>query len=493
MIYLGATNVTEIFLGDYWNPIINIGSYKTFPAGTETTAITNMRAVYSDGGSYLTADGSNWVYLKGDLVTYIDGSEYSRAEVYLNTLSISSATGDTSFWETDTDGYGNEYIYAGSRGTVTGNTRSAKWTARYGSTALSSSVTITQEANRVSQSAGAITAFTINGSSSTVQVSNAAEVLYITSLSGYRNLVYTSTATARTSITSFDIDTSVAVTWVSFNGNYINIDANSATTTRSATIVARDADYPSVSSSIVVAQAAAEDTWDLTVPTALTIGYSDTSFTISGIVSKHNDQPYDITGLITISPNNINAAITNIYHQGSGVYNVSFSCSANTNTTDRYTNITITQPQAEGGEVATCRVTQRGDTSVMSGITVYGSYGDWIVGTVKVGTGSTNGETYDVSGILVAKTSPITGTASVTIGQIKCSYKLPAASATEQIYQGSVSNTISSGATVTIRPYGFSDTQTYYGAWLIVPNLGTMSTRPNTKIYYVSGLYIVEE
>lgn len=480
MIDLAGTIISSMTFGS--EPIVAIwfGDTKVWPTGVITTAITSVGLHYSSG-NIINAAGSNYAFIQGTLITYVDGTENSRRTVYLNPSFASS-----SIWYNEGD-----FIRANSRGTITGGTRSITVAALYQGRNYGS-FSVQQAANTVFYYSGAITAFALDGNSARTQsISYEAKTLYVTDLSGYRRSVYSSGAELQTRATlALKLDDNN--NWATVNGTSSVYFPKNTGETRSATITAYDVNYyPTVSSSITVTQGS-EVAWVLEVPSRIDIPHSTTAFTIGTVVSTADGEPYPITSeMISISPNASNITIVNFLHLGQGRYVISCRCNENTGKGERNSYVTISQP---GGKSATCRIVQSANLDAISGITISDDAGDWVIGTVTVGSGTTAGVgTWKTRAIVVAKTTPITSDATVSISNFAWQWAPPVSGANINSYnETNVSFVVEAGSTLTFIPLGFDEEKTYYGAYVQSPSQGALSPKPNMQINRVSGFSVSE-
>ena len=138
MISIGSKEVTTIFYGSK-APIIYIDNYQTWPSGTITYALTNVRVVYSSG-AMINASGSNYATIQATTHTYKNGVEISTQNNV--ELSVSRVSASSSIWSID-DG---KYISAENRGTYEGSSRSATFKGTWNNIDTTT-FTITQGSN----------------------------------------------------------------------------------------------------------------------------------------------------------------------------------------------------------------------------------------------------------------------------------------------------------------------------------------------------------
>ena len=480
MIDVAGTIIQSMTFGTDNIKGIWFGTDKVWPSGVVTTALTNP-SVYYSSGTMINAAGSNYAYIQGTLITYIDGQESSRETVRL-TPSIVSGT-----WLSVED---NDIIGA-NRGTTTGSTRSGSVRGTINGY-TTSDMSVSQTANTMTTMAGAITSFALNGNSGRTQtISYSATTLYVSSLSGYRRAVYSSGAEAQAAA-QLALRKNDDNTWATINGtSSISIPENTGASSRSVTITAYDQGYyPTVSSSITITQGVYVN-WVLTVPTGVTIEYDETGFTITGITSTVNGNPYVLTASnISFGTNPSNVALGTITHLGQGRHTISFTCSGNTGTTTLWSYIYI---QQTGGKSATCRVVQGINNDSISGITINNAYGDWVIGTITAGSGNTQGGgTYYTKACIVAKRTPVTSTATVNVGYFAWQWMPPVTGQTPTSYsESNISFTIDPASTVTLKPLGFDEPHVYFGAYMYSPAAGmTLSPHPNLQVNSVSSFSV---
>ena len=478
MITIGSTTVSQIYMGTKRNPDIYIGSYHTYPAGTITSAITNVQLRYSSG-SAINAGGTNYAYIQGTLTTYIDGQQSSQTTV---TLTPSRQSGSSSIWGTS-----GTHITAASRGTTTGSTRTATYRGTYqGYT--SENFTVTQAANSRTVGAGAITAFELDGESGTINIDWQSRVMSVY-LSGYRLATYSSGAQQQISA-PFAIMTSEP--WAT--ANYTESVSISAYTyneqyeqdydmydPRTVEITAYDTGYTSsVRSTITLVQTA--NLYELTVPTRKSIDANYTSFNIE-VTSYFKGQPYAITqSMVLIGSNTFNVRYSSI-SSSNGRYWVYFSCSANTGQTTRSVNISISQPS---GYTKTCTATQAAYAGYIEGINVFAEDGDWVLGTVDVSYNSSIGD-FDRA-IIVAKKTPNNRSANIEINNFQFKFY---DGYDFETYSDYVWYNIPSGQTVTLTPIGYGE-HTYYGYYVEFDSVGELYARPGMDIINAESFNVYE-
>lgn len=480
MIDVAGTIIQSMTFGTDSIKGIWFGTDKIWPSGTVTTALTNT-SVYYSSGTMINAAGSNYAYIQGTLITYIDGQEDSRQTVRLSPTIVSG-----SWLSTEGDD-----IIGANRGTTTGSTRSGSVRGTINGY-TTGNLSVSQTANTMTTAAGAITSFALNGNSGKTQtISSSATTLYVSSLSGYRRAIYSSgaevQAAAQLALRKNDDNT-----WATINGtSSISIPENTGASSRSVTITAYDQGYyPTVASSITITQSAAV-AWVLIVPSDVTIQHNATGFTVTGITSTVNGNPYVLSASnISFGSNPSHVALGSITHLGGGQHSISFTCSGNTGTTTLWSYIYIRQT---GGKSATCRVVQGINEDSISGITINNAYGDWVIGTITAGSGNTQGGgTFYTKACIVAKRTPVTSTATVNVGRFAWQWMPPVTGQTPTSYsETNISFTINPDSTVKLKPLGFDDVHTYYGAYMYSPAAGmTLSPHPNLQVNSVSSFSV---
>lgn len=182
-IYIKDTVIKTIGLGSTSNPPIYIKDTKVFPTGVVTHALEAIGIYYSDGGTYLEPDQSNYGYVGGTYVTYVDGVEQSRTIVeckplYAYTMGQILVEGYHFLWNKPT--YGSQSMVSSTWAGVTGGTYD-------GTTLESSTLRVKYGANSKSYSGSQITSFTITPSN----FSSDSRMLY-TAIEGVRTGSWTS-------------------------------------------------------------------------------------------------------------------------------------------------------------------------------------------------------------------------------------------------------------------------------------------------------------
>lgn len=355
MIYLGATRVSKIFLGEMMDPIIHIGDFKTYPAGIVTSALTEIHVVYSSG-NFINADGSNYAYIEGTITTYVDGHQYSTGSTFI-TNDLTRVSGDSNFYAP-----GGGIIKAYNRGRVTGDTRSSVWTGTYNGSPVGSSVTINQQHNWLAYSAGEITSASIGANVGRLSTDYAAKTLGTLSITGYRNASWTSGESDHLSDPDYwNVVISGGTDWISYNPStkFYSVSANSTQSGRTGSLRITDKLYNTAPYYYVIYQSANE------VPSEYYLDFERTknitaaarSFYID-ITSKKDNQPYPITASMVSFPNTneIGATVGTIYDRGNGVYRVNFSCQSNSTSNSRQAGLYINQ--GSDGQSGYCLITQ---------------------------------------------------------------------------------------------------------------------------------------
>ena len=134
-----------------------------------------------------------------------------------------------------------------------------------------------------------------------------------------------------------------------------------------------------------------------------------------------------------------------------------------------------------------------GQEDSISGITINNAYGDWVIGTITAGSGNTQGGgTFYTKACIVAKRTPVTSTATVNVGRFAWQWMPPVTGQTPTSYsETNISFTISPDSTVKLKPLGFDDVHTYYGAYMYSPAAGmTLSPHPNLQVNSVSSFSV---
>ena len=479
MIDFGGTLITSLTLGT--DPIVAIyfGNTKVWPSGTITTAITNVHLVYSSG-SQIDAAGSNYASIQGTLITYLNGTEQSRTTVSLSPILYS---GDSSIWYSD-----GTQIKAQNRGTTTGSTRSSSWKATYGSY-TSGTFTVSQAANTRSINRGAITSFVINGDTGvTIQIDYKAQTLPITSLAGYRVWRYSSGEEFQESCSISVMDDQ---DWLTANTSYITVSEytdydEDEYAAREATITAYDTMHSSTRATRTIYQGA--KVYELTVPTSKSIGSTVTGFYIE-VYSYYMGNAFPITSsMVSFGSNPSNCALSSISTVSAGRYRLFFTCSANTVTTIKNSYIIITQT---GGETKTCRIIQEAYSEYVDGIDIYAEDGDWVLGTVTVGSGTTDGITYYVRTPIVARKQENDEDVQVNIDKLIWQDKVPVSGAVPTGHTDTdISFEIYAGDTVALKPLG-GDVHYYYGALIPTDSYpGGILNRPDFQLNYATGFSV---
>ena len=483
---LGQSAIQSIDLGSISVISIDLGSTQIWPASTPvvvTYGITGAGITYSTG-TYIKAKGDNYATVTGTLITYHNNVEYSRQAV---TMSVSwYTTPDTTIWSISSN-----QVHAANRDIMSGSQRSCQVRGYDTTTAqYYGPFTVWQEANEiVSTGAGGVSAFSMNGQTGSFDVSSGGVNLSVTTQI-YRNVTYTSESSAQSYLPdnqySYEISNNFATVTYAGGPTYtpgqsasaagyklstISIPSYSDTTTnRTMTVIARDSVYNSVFATIAIRQLAATSwgwTWVTSVP--LNIAYDAQSFSID-VQSTRNGEAFQIyTSMVSFRNNNINASCTSVTSLGSSKYRLNFTCSANQTTASRSVSIDITQ----GTNTRTCQVIQAANTSAFDGITIKAtsSDGHWVLGVIS--------GTYN--GIIVAKDSPITEDASVSVARISWQWQ-PNSTVTPTSYtEYNLSQTITAGTTLSA----------YYGYYLVSNETPPYATRPNIQINEVAGFSVV--
>jgi len=486
-IYVGTTQTSAIYNGSTLTSAVYLGDFKTWPTGVVTQTITNTGVAYSSG-TYINAAGTNYGYLRGVLNTYIDGTFDSSS--YITLTPTFNGSYDASIWSIS----GNQ-VHAADRELVyDANSRSVSVNGRYDSSTFGP-FNIWQDHNTYSPTGTGTMIFQLNGQSGTITQDSSAKTWSANTVI-QRNVIYTSGHTTTLNEYSQQYytytinDNYATVTYsdgtviqpgnnASHSGatlSTVAIPANSGTSDRTMTIIARDGMYNNIYSVIAITQYGQVDwgwTWSTSNP--LSIRESDTSFVLKA-TSTRDGSPFTITSsMISLRANGINASLRSVStNTSTGLVTMTFDCSGNTTADTRSVYVDITQ----GPNTRSCRVIQAAATGAFEGINVYSTYGHWVVGTVETGL--------NVFGIIIARDSAITADSSVSFSNIVFQWTAPTEGATPNTYTyNNLTQVITSGTTCTVSYLG----KTYYGWWLITPDFGYpgFNGRPNGEIVYVSG------
>ncbi len=491
-LFVGSREVQKVTIGD---TTVYIKEEPVEPVYNTIRLIRYVAVQYSSGNK-LTASGSNYAEIIGTVDVYSENQEEGgRVLESTETIVIAPDSADSSWLSWDSD----KKLYAESRGGTAGDERSAyvEWSLPNGYNFYEDYMTspgrvsVSQEANTIlTTGPGAITDFRINGQNTVIPIENTEQTLYISSISGYRNITYTSGYSTTVSIPSsgFIYTVSGGTGWVTINYNgsiaqSISIAANNTGSSREAVIVVKDGNYTSVQSSIRIQQGVS---WELTLPSgSINISYSATSFSFN-VVSTNNGEAYPITSsMISYGSNRSNISLTGITSvSGSvGTYKLTFSCSANNDTSNKTSTITITRPDHTESP-RTINVIQAANVSALEGIDnqhIADNNSHWVLGTVTTGRTEhfgVNGINAANTGIIIACDSPITLDKTITISSIAVQRRNPSVQGMPGVSYtaNNVVQTISSGTTLEVSfdftsSGGTSYTKTYYGAWLVIPNL----------------------
>lgn len=493
--------IKSLFVGDKEAQKVTIGDTTVYtkeePVEPVYNTIRLIRhvAVWYSSGNKLTASGSNYAEIRGTVDVYIENiTEGGRTLDHTETVTLIPTATNASWMSIN-----GTRLVASNRGDTTGDERTAyvDWIIPSGYAlnedymTSAERVAVAQEANAImSTGAGAITDFRLNGQNTIISIDDTAQTLYISSIAGYRNVSYTSGYTTTISIpnTGYVYTVSGGTGWVTINYNgsiaqSISIAANNTGSSREAVIVVKDGNYTSVQSSIRIQQGVS---WELTLPSgSIDVSYSATSFSFD-VVSTNNGAAYPITStMISYGSNRSNISLSGITSvSGSvGTYRLTFSCSANNDTSNKTSTITITRPDHIESP-RTISVIQEANVSVLEGIDnqhIADNNSHWVLGTVTNGRTEhfgVNGIPADNTGIIIACDSPIALDRTITISHITVQRRNPSAQGMPGVAYtaNNVTQTISSGTTLEVsfdftNSGGTSYTKTYYGAWLVIPNL----------------------
>lgn len=189
------------------------GQTFTSPELANQYYLANASAAYSGGVSYIKADGSNYAYVKADLMY---GGTIVTSNVECNVTGL-TATGLN---------ITNGRVYGSNRGTTEGTAIAGRVTKiTYGGLSLDVSLGVTQQAN-VLTTGSPVGVLTLNGlsygGSASISVT-AASHSYDAFATAYRTDSYTSGATKRTDLTASLL---ASGTGFSLSGNTLNITEN---------------------------------------------------------------------------------------------------------------------------------------------------------------------------------------------------------------------------------------------------------------------------
>lgn len=194
-IYFGSSAIKSIYYGSLAVSQVWFGNTKIWPQGAFTYELKNISIKYSSG-SYLYPSASNYAYIEGTLITYLDGAQNSSQKVVCTPVGLSSdyikldSTTNYMYW--------NKSKYGKSA--VTQSTASIDG-ALCGNASLKSAMTVTIGKNSVSLTGGSIAAFSVGGYYSPHTFSSA-NTVYPMVISGLRKYAWTSGYESGTVVTS---------------------------------------------------------------------------------------------------------------------------------------------------------------------------------------------------------------------------------------------------------------------------------------------------
>ena len=521
MIYITSPNapVTVLTVGTDTPQFINVGTTRVWPSGTTTYSIINPVVLYSTG-TYIKANGENYGYISGTLVTYIDGREDSRSTV---TLTPSwSTTPDPSVWSIS----GNEIHAVDSELIYRADSRYA-YVQGYSSVTEQyyGPLAVAQQANTYSPTGTGSMVFQLNGRGTLTEVDEHHSRLslpYDSSIDTYgfntwitRDVIYTSGHTAsltesNNAYYSYIINPNTFATITDSAGTtYSNITSPqyvsgvklstarftdlSGTTDRSMSITARDVSYPTVIYREIAITQYANHKYILRLSDTsnpLSILRNATSFEIYVYSSKDGAACSVLSSQVSTSSSW--ASCTGTSRVGTSfVYKLTFTCTANPSVTQsRSLNISINQ---DGNKMWSniCTVTQAKNDSVFDGITVKSSYVDgdgntWVIGIYKSGDTSIGDppKSYEVNGVVVACGSEIETATTVqfttlAVQRIANMVTQSEAGVTYSVPSGTT-QVVPAGSTLTLNGV------TYNGTWVVLPgvtwNNGWVQGTSNTTL-----------
>jgi hypothetical protein len=518
MIYIGNNpELTAISIGESSVTYIDFGSTRVWPSGVVTYSVVDVSRVYSTG-TYIKADGSNYAYITGTLITYVDGSETSRRSVVLD-ASFNGAY-DTAIWSIS-----DNYVYATNSGAMyRQNSRSV---SVYGHSSVTGQdygpFDVWQEANTYSPVGTGQMIFQLNGRGTLTEVDEHHSTLslsYDSSIDPYgfntwivRDVVYTSGAPGTMTVSdtqqySYILNPNTFATITDSAGTtYSNITSPryisgvklstakfadlSGTADRGMSVTARDVTYPTaIYREIAITQYANHvyrlDVYDtnnnyyirydssngIDTRNPMTISANTSGFTLIAY-STQDSVKYPLTASSIATYGSIGLTCTSVTNSPStsALYRMTFTCDVNTAASSRTATIGILQ----GMTIHRISITQAANTEVFDGITEKARSGNWIIGTVE------NGNSI---GIIIAKDSPITQDATVNISHIAWQWQ-PDPSVTPYSYsENNLTQTITAGQTITI------NSKTYYGYLFNSPELPGFVNRPRTQINEINGFSV---
>lgn len=214
---------------------VYLGSTHIYPENIRYV-FQNVQVHYSSG-QQINAAGSNYAYCTADVLSYVGSTFVSSAAN--QTLTVIRVSGDSAF----NTNYNQTQITASTRGTTTGDSRSAYFQAKYSGTDVTG-FTVTQAANR--ETAHDIT---LSWSGATAPYYPCWSTAYdyfvlgprvYKAWSSYTSGAQTAPYTSQTIVTA--ITYSNLANWmstVSGNPQKFHVDENTTTSNRTATITAR--------------------------------------------------------------------------------------------------------------------------------------------------------------------------------------------------------------------------------------------------------------
>ena len=517
MIYIGNNpELTAISIGESSVTYIDFGSTRVWPSGVVTYSVVDVSRVYSTG-TYIKADGSNYAYITGTLITYVDGSETSRRSVVLD-ASFNGAY-DTAIWSIS-----DNYVYATNSGAMYRDY--SRSVSVYGHSSVTGQdygpFDVWQEANTYSPVGTGQMIFQLNGRGTLTEVDEHHSTLslsYDSSIDPYgfntwivRDVVYTSGAPGTMTVSdtqqySYILNPNTFATITDSAGTtYSNITSPryisgvklstakfadlSGTADRGMSITARDITYPTaIYREIAITQYADHayrlDVYDtnnnyylrydssngIDTRNPMTISAVTSEFTLIAY-STQDSVKYPLTTSSITTTGSIGLTCTSVVNSPStsALYRMTFTCDVNTATSSRTATIGILQ----GMTIHRITVSQAANTDAFDGITVKSSYVDgdnntWVIGICKSGDTSIGGQSYEVNGVVVACDSQIeTATTiqftSLAVQRIINIGTQDAAGRTYSVPSGTT-QVIPAGSTLTFNGV------TYYGTWVVLPGV----------------------
>ncbi len=341
------------------------------------------------------------------------------------------------------------------------------------------------EANTSGQRTGTIS-FKIDGVTyATFTITQASVTYYITLSPTFVNLTDGLATGGTISVSSNTTEWTVSTSSAGFTAEkyYIGGKYNVRWTVTENTTGAQRIGYIKVSYGSVTAQTQINQSYETYVLSGLssnpmTIGSGQTSFTIS-LISKFGqaitEQPSVSIGYMPTMNVQMDWAATG---GAQGQWNFRFTCNANDTTSQRTVSIVFTQPGSN--KTLTYVINQRKKDEeptpepTIEGITVKAYTGDWVLGTVVNGQATVPAGTFDVTGILIACTKPITSDHTATVSMVYQNGPLTTGGTPTVYTKTNEEIEIPSGSMITLND------KTYYAKWVQTP-LPRLSVNQVTK------------